>query len=122
MGVQHLRNLWCSENWYTVPPRGLDKRLKAQGATQVELGVDAENESAAFRLYERLGYRTFSIDTWYRKWIPLSALAIRRIKSLDVMDKRARPAIPAGRTWPDRSSQTCQAGSAVFPPHYEPSA
>lgn len=45
--------------------------LKAQGATQVELGVDAENESAAFRLYERLGYRTFSIDTWYRKWIPL---------------------------------------------------
>ena len=41
--------------------------LKAQGATEVELGVDAENESAAFRLYERLGYRTFSVDTWYRK-------------------------------------------------------
>lgn len=41
--------------------------LKAQGATEVELGVDAENESAAFRLYERLGYRTFSVDIWYRK-------------------------------------------------------
>lgn len=41
--------------------------LKAQGATEVELGVDAENESAAFRLYEHLGYRTYSVDTWYRK-------------------------------------------------------
>lgn len=41
--------------------------LKEQGATEVELGVDAENESAAFRLYERLGYKTFSVDTWYRK-------------------------------------------------------
>ncbi|MDX9956076.1 MAG: GNAT family N-acetyltransferase [Anaerolineae bacterium] len=41
--------------------------LKTQGATEVELGVDAENESAAFRLYERLGYRTYSVDTWYRK-------------------------------------------------------
>ncbi len=41
--------------------------LKAQGATKVELGVDAENESAAFRLYERLGYKTFCVDTWYRK-------------------------------------------------------
>jgi len=41
--------------------------LKAQGATEVELGVDAENESTAFRLYERLGYKTFSVDTWYRK-------------------------------------------------------
>ena len=43
--------------------------LKAQGATEVELGVDAENESAAFRLYERLGYRTFSVDTWHRKYL-----------------------------------------------------
>jgi len=41
--------------------------LKAQGATDVELGVDVENESAAFRLYECLGYRTFCVDTWYRK-------------------------------------------------------
>lgn len=41
--------------------------LKEQGASEAELGVDAENESAAFRLYERLGYKTFSIDTWYRK-------------------------------------------------------
>jgi len=41
--------------------------LKEHGATEAELGVDAENESAAFRLYERLGYKTFSVDTWYRK-------------------------------------------------------
>lgn len=43
--------------------------LKERGATEAELGVDAENESAAFRLYERMGYRTFSVDTWYRKRI-----------------------------------------------------
>jgi len=43
--------------------------LKEQGASEAELGVDAENESAAFRLYERLGYRTFSVDTWYRKGV-----------------------------------------------------
>lgn len=41
--------------------------LKEQGVTEAELGVDAENESAAFRLYERLGYKTFSVDTWFRK-------------------------------------------------------
>lgn len=46
--------------------RGLQV-LKEHGATEAELGVDAENESAAFRLYERLGYKTFSIDTWFRK-------------------------------------------------------
>jgi mycothiol synthase len=41
--------------------------LKEQGVTEAELGVDSENESAAFRLYERLGYKTFSVDTWFRK-------------------------------------------------------
>jgi mycothiol synthase len=41
--------------------------LKAQGMDEAELGVDAENESAAFRLYESLGYKTFSVDTWFRK-------------------------------------------------------
>jgi mycothiol synthase len=41
--------------------------LKEQGMTEAELGVDAENESAAFHLYESLGYKTFSIDTWFRK-------------------------------------------------------
>lgn len=67
-----------TEHIYVRPPwrgRGLASALishslqvlKAQGATEVELGVDAENESAAFCLYERLGYKTFSVDTWYRK-------------------------------------------------------
>jgi len=34
---------------------------------EAELGVDVENESGAFGLYQRLGYKTFSIDTWFRK-------------------------------------------------------
>lgn len=46
--------------------RGLQV-LKAQGMSEAELGVDAENESAAFQLYQSLGYRTFSVDTWFRK-------------------------------------------------------
>jgi mycothiol synthase len=41
--------------------------LKAQGMNEAELGVDVENESGAFGLYQRLGYKTFSIDTWFRK-------------------------------------------------------
>jgi ribosomal protein S18 acetylase RimI-like enzyme len=41
--------------------------LKAQGMTEAELGVDSENESAAFQLYQKIGYQTFSVDTWYRK-------------------------------------------------------
>jgi len=41
--------------------------LKAQGMGEAELGVDAENDSGAFAFYQRLGYRTFSTDIWYRK-------------------------------------------------------
>lgn len=41
--------------------------LKQQGMEEAELGVDSENESAAFRLYESMGYKTFSVDTWFRK-------------------------------------------------------
>lgn len=41
--------------------------LKSQGMEEAELGVDAENESAAFHLYKSLGYKTFSVDTWFRK-------------------------------------------------------
>lgn len=41
--------------------------LKQQGMTEAELGVDSENESAALRLYQRLGYKTYSVDTWFRK-------------------------------------------------------
>ncbi|MBN2147634.1 MAG: GNAT family N-acetyltransferase [Anaerolineales bacterium] len=45
--------------------------LKEEGMTEAELGVDCENESAAFRLYENLGYKTFSVDTWFRKNLEL---------------------------------------------------
>ena len=41
--------------------------LEAHGMQEAELGVDSENESAAFSLYQRMGYQTFSIDTWFRK-------------------------------------------------------
>ncbi|HZU85878.1 MAG TPA: GNAT family N-acetyltransferase, partial [Anaerolineaceae bacterium] len=41
--------------------------LKEQGLEEAELGVDSENESAAFRLYQQMGYKTYSVDTWHRK-------------------------------------------------------
>jgi mycothiol synthase len=41
--------------------------LKERGMTEAELGVDSENESAAFAFYHGLGYRTFSTDIWFRK-------------------------------------------------------
>ncbi len=41
--------------------------LKAQGMVEAELGVDAKNESAAYRLYENLGYKTYYADLWWRK-------------------------------------------------------
>jgi GNAT superfamily N-acetyltransferase len=41
--------------------------LKAQGMEEAELGVDVENASRAHPLYERMGFRTFSVDLWFRK-------------------------------------------------------
>jgi ribosomal protein S18 acetylase RimI-like enzyme len=41
--------------------------LRAQGMEEAELGVDADNESAAYRLYESLGYKTYYVDLWWRK-------------------------------------------------------
>ncbi len=41
--------------------------LHAHGVEKAELGVDAQNENAAFSLYKKLGYTTISIDTWFRK-------------------------------------------------------
>lgn len=43
--------------------------LKEQDIHGAEFGVDSENESAAFSLYQRMGYKTCSIDTWFRKKI-----------------------------------------------------
>jgi ribosomal protein S18 acetylase RimI-like enzyme len=43
--------------------------LKEQGMDEAELGVDSENDSAAFQLYQKIGYKTDSIDTWFRKKI-----------------------------------------------------
>jgi hypothetical protein len=40
--------------------------LKAQGMNEAELGVDAENEREAFELHQRLGYKTFGVDSWFR--------------------------------------------------------
>ena len=41
--------------------------LKAQGMEEAELGVDTINESGAYELYKRMGYKTFSTDIWFRK-------------------------------------------------------
>lgn len=41
--------------------------LKANGMGEAELGVDSENKSGALGLYQKLGYQTFSTDTWFRK-------------------------------------------------------
>ena len=46
--------------------------LKAQGMEEAELGVDVENASGAHALYERMGFRTFSTDIWFRK--PMASL------------------------------------------------
>lgn len=43
------------------------KALHDQGVEEAELGVDSQNESAAFELYKKLGYETESVDRWYRK-------------------------------------------------------
>lgn len=45
--------------------------LQEQGLQEAELGVDAENESAAFQLYQRIGYKTVTVDTWFRKKMEL---------------------------------------------------
>jgi hypothetical protein len=45
--------------------RSLDV-LKAQGVNEADLGVDAENQSEASGLCQRLGDKTFGIDTWFR--------------------------------------------------------
>ena len=63
----YVRPQWCGRGLASALIARILPVLKEHGATEAELGVDAENESAAFRLYERLGYRTFSVDTWYRK-------------------------------------------------------
>lgn len=75
---ERKRKRGYTEHIYVRPPfrqRGLASALiaqslrvlKEQGMQEAELGVDAENESAAFNLYQKLGYQTYSIDTWFRK-------------------------------------------------------
>ncbi len=43
------------------------KMFKEMGMTQTALGVDTENPSGALRVYERMGYRTASQSTIYRR-------------------------------------------------------
>jgi mycothiol synthase len=76
--LKHQRKHGYTEHIYVRPlwrGRGLAsalichslQALKKYRITDAELGVDSENESAAYRLYERLGYKTISVDTWFRK-------------------------------------------------------
>ena len=75
---KHNRKRGYTEHIYVRPAwrgRGLASALIASsllvllqhGMTEAELGVDAQNESEAFKLYEHLGYKTISVDTWFRK-------------------------------------------------------
>jgi len=41
--------------------------LKELGMDEVELGVDTENASGAYRLYQKMGYQTYNTDLWFRK-------------------------------------------------------
>jgi len=43
------------------------RALREGGYTSAALGVDAQNESGALRIYERLGFRVATVDTIYRK-------------------------------------------------------
>jgi ribosomal protein S18 acetylase RimI-like enzyme len=45
--------------------------LKEEGVDEAELGVDSENDSGAYGLYERLGYVTERTDIWFRKPLEL---------------------------------------------------
>ncbi len=51
------------------------RELKARGMTEAALGVDAENLSGAFRLYESLGFREVKRNTVYRKPMPPDLMA-----------------------------------------------
>jgi len=77
-GEGEYKNRGYTEHIYVRPPwrkRGLASALiarslqvlKENGMHDVELGVDAENESAAFKLYQSLGYQTYYVDLWFRK-------------------------------------------------------
>lgn len=72
------RNHGYTEHIYVRPPwRGIGlaseliyqslQGLKEYGINEAELGVDSENASKAFHLYESIGYKTFSVDNWFRK-------------------------------------------------------
>ncbi len=66
-----VRKPWRGRGLATALVTRSLRTLKAQGMEEAELGVDAENDSGAFGFYQRLGYRTFSTDIWYRKPIDL---------------------------------------------------
>ncbi|HUS94132.1 MAG TPA: GNAT family N-acetyltransferase [Patescibacteria group bacterium] len=49
------------------------RTLKAQGMKEAELGVDSENESGADEFYRKMGFQTFSKDSWFRKPMDLKS-------------------------------------------------
>lgn len=76
--AERERKRGCTEHIFVRKPwrnRGLAgalvarslQLLKAQGMDEVELGVDTENASGAYRFYQKMGYQTFSTDIWFRK-------------------------------------------------------
>jgi ribosomal protein S18 acetylase RimI-like enzyme len=46
------------------------RAFRAADVERAELGVDAENPTGAFGLYERLGFRTLRPHTMFGRYLP----------------------------------------------------
>ena len=79
---------WCENISTRTPWRGRGvasalivralRELRARGMTEAALGVDAQNETGALRLYRRMGFVEVSRETdWRRPLLPGSASAVR---------------------------------------------
>ncbi len=75
--VDGVREGWVGQLGTTRAFRGIGlgrallrhgiRELAARGATEVRIGVDAENQSGALGFYERAGFRTFREQRVYRR-------------------------------------------------------
>ena len=76
---------WCENISTRAPWRGRGvasalivralRALRDRGMTQAALGVDAQNETGALRLYERMGFRQAACETEWRRPLVLDGAA-----------------------------------------------
>ena len=77
----NVRRGWCENISTRAPWRGKGvasalisgalRALRARGMTQAALGVDAQNETGALRLYRRMGFEEVARETEWRRPLPL---------------------------------------------------